>query len=106
MGWAAADHVVNTRHIASQQFVCVRCCTAPSSDSMGDMAISTRPRLDDLLARLGEQAGDIAVQCSDTGGIVGKLNRQISAEAERLEDIVVAMEALNVSRAERREATG
>jgi methyl-accepting chemotaxis protein len=72
---------------------------------MGDMAISIRPHLDGLLAQLGEQAGDIAVQCSDTGGIVGKLNRQISAEAERLSELVVAMEALNVSRAERREAT-
>src|SRR5688572_12061946 len=72
---------------------------------MGDMAISTRPRLDDLLAQLGEQAGDISVQCSDTGGIVGKLNRQISAEAERLGELVVAMQALNLSRAERHEAT-
>ena len=72
---------------------------------MGDMAISVRPHLDDLLARLGEQAGDISVQCSDTGGIIGKLNRQIQAEAERLGELVSAFEALNVSRAERREAT-
>ncbi len=72
---------------------------------MGDLALSFDPRIEGLLAQLGEQAGDIAVQCSDTGGGVGKLNRQISAEAERLADLVAAMEALNVSRAERREAT-
>jgi len=72
---------------------------------MGDIAIGIRADLGDLVARLGEQAGDIAVQCSDTGGIVGNLNRQISAEAERLQELVAAMEALNVSRAERREAT-
>lgn len=69
------------------------------------MALSIRADLGDLLARLGEQAGEIAVQCSDTGGIVGKLNRQISAESERLRELVAAMDALNVSRAERREAT-
>jgi methyl-accepting chemotaxis protein len=72
---------------------------------MGDIALSIRPDLTDLLARLGEQAGDISVQCSDTGGIVGRLNRQISAEAERLDELVSAMAALNVSRAERHLAT-
>jgi methyl-accepting chemotaxis protein len=72
---------------------------------MGDMALSIRPDLADLLAHLGEQAGDISVQCSDTGGIVGRLNRQISAEAERLDELVEAMTALNVSRAERHLAT-
>ncbi len=72
---------------------------------MGDMALSIRPDLGDLLARLGEQAGDIAVHCSDTGGLVGKLNRQISAEAERLGELVGAMAELNRSRAERHGAT-
>ena len=72
---------------------------------MGDMALSIRPDLGDLLARLGEQAGDISVQCSDTGGLVGKLNRQISAEAERLDQLVSAMAELNRSRAERHDAT-
>ena len=42
---------------------------------MGDMALSIRPDFGSLLAQLGEQAGDISVQCSDTGGIVGRLNR-------------------------------
>jgi len=45
------------------------------------MTPTFRPAVEDLLAQLGEQAGDIAVQCSDTGGIVGRLNLQISAEA-------------------------
>ena len=72
---------------------------------MGDMALSIRPDLGDLLARLGEQAGDISVQCSDTGGLVGKLNRQISAEAERLDELVAAMGELNRSRVERHAAT-
>jgi len=70
-----------------------------------EMAVSGRPGMDDLLAQLGEQAGDISIQCSDTGGIVGRLNRQISAEAERLGELVLAMDALNISRAERHEAT-
>lgn len=72
---------------------------------MGHITIPVRADLSDLLAALGEQAGDIAVSCSDTGGIVGRLNRQISAEAGRLATLVEAMEALNVSRSERREAT-
>lgn len=72
---------------------------------MGDIALSIRPGIEDLLAHLGEQAGDISVQCSDTGGIVGKLNRQISAEAVRLGELVEAMETLNECRSERREAT-
>jgi len=72
---------------------------------MGDMALSIGTDLNDLLARLGEQAGDISVQCSDTGGLVGKLNRQISAEAERLDELVTAMGELNHSRAERHLAT-
>jgi len=61
--------------------------------------------MDSLLARLGEQAGDIAVQCIDTGGIVGRLNRQISAEADRLGDLAEAMESLNQGQAESRDAT-
>jgi methyl-accepting chemotaxis protein len=70
-----------------------------------DMIVPLNTDLGELLARLGEQAGDIAVQCSDTGGLVGRLNRQISAEAERLDQLFDAMEALSRSRAERREAT-
>ena len=72
---------------------------------MGDLALSIRADFSDLLASLGEQAGDIAVQCSETGGTVARLNRQLSAEADRLGEVIGAMAMLNVSRAERREAT-
>jgi len=72
---------------------------------MGEVALSIRPGIEDLLARLGEQAGDISVQCSDTGGIVAKLNRQISAEAKRLDDLLGAMSSLNESQLESRAAT-
>jgi methyl-accepting chemotaxis protein len=61
--------------------------------------------VDSLLARLGEQAGDIAVQCIDTGGMVGRLNRQISAEAERLGDLAEAIDSLNLGQSESRAAT-
>lgn len=67
---------------------------------METTALTHRPAIDELLGRLGEQAGDIAVRCSDTGGIVGRLNRQISAEADRLGDLVSAMESLNQGQAE------
>src|SRR5690606_11343196 len=70
-----------------------------------EMTLTVERGLGGLLAQLGKQAGDIAVECSDTGGIVAKLNRQISAEAERLGEVLEAMEALSLSRAERREAT-
>src|SRR5262245_20050484 len=72
---------------------------------MGNMALSLRADTDELLARLGEQAGDISVQCSDNGGIVARLNRQISAEADRLGELVSAMESLNAGRTETRTAT-
>lgn len=74
---------------------------------MGDQSLtfSVKPDTGALLAQLGEQAGDISVQCSDTGGIVARLNRQISAEAERLGELVAAMDALNAGREESRAAT-
>jgi len=59
-----------------------------------------------LLAELGEQSGDISVQCSNTGGQLAQLNRQINAEAERLTELVAAMEALDASQVESRAATG
>lgn len=73
---------------------------------MGNMPLTIAPAGESLLAHLGEQAGDIAVRCSDTGGIVGRLNRQMSAEAERLGELVAAMHSLNESQAESRDATG
>ncbi|OYW45182.1 MAG: chemotaxis protein [Sphingomonadales bacterium 32-68-7] len=63
------------------------------------------PEVELLLARLGEQAGDIATQCSATAGVAGRLNLHISAEAERLGGLVEAMEALNRGQSESREAT-
>ncbi|MXO59671.1 methyl-accepting chemotaxis protein [Altererythrobacter salegens] len=62
-------------------------------------------KLSALLADLGEQAGDMSVRCSETGGIVGRLNRQISAESERLGEVVEAMAQLNAARAESSQAT-
>lgn len=58
-----------------------------------------------LLADLGEQCGDIAVQCSDTGGQLDRLNRQIAAEAERLVELSVAMDSLIATQVESRAAT-
>lgn len=72
---------------------------------MYDPSPSNRHPTDALLAHLGEQAGDIAVHCSDTGGIIGRLNLQISAEAERLRDLLEAMASLSRSRVERHAAT-
>ena len=58
-----------------------------------------------LLADLGEQSGDIAVKCSDTGGQLDRLNRQIAAEAERLVELSVAMDLLTATQVENRIAT-
>src|SRR5688500_10582296 len=58
-----------------------------------------------LLAELGEQAGDIAIKCSDTGGHLAQLNRQIADEADRLVELGDAMETLACSRQESAQAT-
>lgn len=58
-----------------------------------------------LLAELGEQAGDIAIECSDTGGHLAQLNRQIASEADRLVELGAAMETLACSRRESALAT-
>lgn len=39
---------------------------------------------EELLAHLGEQSGDIALQCSDTAGYLGRLNRLVQSERDRL----------------------
>ncbi|MBO0748999.1 MAG: methyl-accepting chemotaxis protein [Porphyrobacter sp.] len=59
-----------------------------------------------MLADLGEQSGDISVYCSDTGGQLARLNRQIAAEAERLVELTAAMDSLAASHFESRDATG
>jgi len=61
--------------------------------------------IESLLADLGEKSGEIAVQCSDTGGQLDRLNRQIAAEAERLVELSVAMDMLTAAHVESREAT-
>lgn len=73
--------------------------------AMEDTVVLARPGVENLLEALGEQAGDIAVRCSNTGGIVGRLNRQISTEADRLGELLSAMAALNDCRTERATAT-
>jgi len=36
------------------------------------------------LADLGERSGDFALQCSDTAGLLGRLNRRVQSERDRL----------------------
>jgi methyl-accepting chemotaxis protein len=47
----------------------------------------------------------MSIRCSETGGIVGRLNRQISAEADRLDELVESMARLNAARSESEVAT-
>jgi methyl-accepting chemotaxis protein len=60
--------------------------------------------IDLLLAQLGEQSGDISLQCSATGGFLGKLNHQIEAEAERLAELDQSMNSLESNQRESRQA--
>jgi methyl-accepting chemotaxis protein len=60
--------------------------------------------VDRLLAELGEQSGDISLQCSATGGFLGQLNRQIEAEAERLVTLNDCMASLDAHHLESRQA--
>lgn len=55
---------------------------------------------DELLAHLGEQSADIALRCSETGGFLGQLNRQIEAEAQRLGHLKSNMDSLSAGHAE------
>jgi len=56
--------------------------------------------LDLLLAELGEQSGDISLQCSATGGALGRLCRQIEAEAEKLYNLNDCMTSLDAHQLE------
>lgn len=69
-----------------------------------DQALAHSPPTS-LLAELGEQAGDIAIECSDTGGHLAQLNRLIADEADRLVELGDAMETLSCSRQESALAT-
>jgi methyl-accepting chemotaxis protein len=72
-------------------------------DPLDEAPVVRRPT--SLLAELGEQAGDIAIECSDTGGHLALLNRQIADEAGRLVELGEAMETLACSRRESALAT-
>jgi len=52
-----------------------------------------------LLSRLGEQAGEISLQCSETGGSLSRLKRQIDAEADRLSSLTENAASLDQSQA-------
>ena len=49
---------------------------------------------DRLLAELGEQSGDIALQCSDTAGFLGRLNLLVQSELKRLSMLESNMDSL------------
>ncbi|MCI4589992.1 methyl-accepting chemotaxis protein [Sphingobium sp. BYY-5] len=53
-----------------------------------------------MLADLGERSGDIALQCSETAGFLGELNRRIQGDAARLTDLERNMDMLAASQAE------
>lgn len=53
-----------------------------------------------MLADLGERSGDIALQCSETAGFLGGLNRRIQADAARLTDLQANMATLAQSQDE------
>ena len=55
---------------------------------------------DELLANLGEQSAELAVQCSETGGFLGQLNHQIEAEAQRLAHLKASMDSLAANQAD------
>ncbi|OAN57474.1 chemotaxis protein [Sphingobium sp. TCM1] len=54
----------------------------------------------DLLADLGERSGDIALQCSETAGFLGEVNRRIQGDAARLADLERNMDRLAASQGE------
>ncbi|ETI64413.1 methyl-accepting chemotaxis protein [Sphingobium sp. C100] len=54
----------------------------------------------DLLADLGERSGDIALQCSETAGFLGELNRRIQTDAAHLGSLQTHMEQLAASQGE------
>jgi methyl-accepting chemotaxis protein len=54
----------------------------------------------DLLADLGERSGDIALQCSETAGFLGEVNRRIQSDAARLADLQANMTTLAASQSE------
>lgn len=57
-----------------------------------------------ILADLGEQCGDIALQCSDAAGFIGTLNQRIQHGARSLVDLQASMARLAASQAESNQA--
>ena len=53
-----------------------------------------------LLADLGERSGDIALQCSETAGFLGDVDRRIQKDAAHLDDLQVNMRRLSASQGE------
>ncbi|WP_179045193.1 methyl-accepting chemotaxis protein [Sphingobium lactosutens] len=53
-----------------------------------------------MLADLGERSGDIALQCSETAGYLGEVNRRIQGDAARLIDLQAHMDRLAESQGE------
>ena len=49
---------------------------------------------------IGERSGDIALQCSETAGFLGDLNRRIQDDSARLSELQANMETLAVSQNE------
>jgi methyl-accepting chemotaxis protein len=54
----------------------------------------------DLLADLGERSSDIALQCSETAGFLGELNRRIQGDSSRLSNLQSNMDMLVASQSE------
>lgn len=54
----------------------------------------------ELLADLGERSGDIALQCSETAGFLGEVNRRIQGDSARLSDLQANMQTLTASQNE------
>lgn len=53
-----------------------------------------------MLADLGERSGNIALQCSETAGFLGDLNRRIQRDGARLTDLQANMQTLTASQNE------
>ncbi len=54
----------------------------------------------DLLTDLGERSGDIALQCSETAGFLGELNRRIKADSVQMAELQANMATLSANQSE------
>lgn len=68
---------------------------------LSDVTTAGRPLENQALSiDLGERSGDIALQCSETAGFLGDVNRRIQNDAARLSDLRANMETLAASQDE------